>query len=150
MKNNSSLFTKGVEVASSVIIANEEGKILLTKSPKWNNKWAIPGGHIEPGENMKEAARREGEEETGLELDIGELVSFGELINPKGFHRPAHFIYFDFACIARGDQKVILEKRELSEYVWILPEEALEMDLAESYDKTIKDYMEYLKQVDNK
>lgn len=50
-------FPRGIEVVSGTIIRNREGEILLTKSPKWNNKWVIPGGHIEPGESILHAAK---------------------------------------------------------------------------------------------
>jgi len=36
------------------LIVNKEGKILLTKSHKWFDKYTLPGGHIEVGETMKE------------------------------------------------------------------------------------------------
>lgn len=45
-------FYKGVEVVGSAIIENLGGKILLTRSPKWSNKWTTSGGHIDPGETI--------------------------------------------------------------------------------------------------
>ena len=55
--------TLGVEI---VII--EEGKVLLIK---WRDfaVWALPGGGIDAGESAAEAAVREAQEETGLEVD---------------------------------------------------------------------------------
>ena len=137
-------FPQGVEVVGSAIIENSEGKILLVKSPKWNNKWLMPGGHIEPGEKIVEALLREAEEEVGLDLKFCGIVTFGELINSKDFYRPAHFIYFDILCRAKSEN-VKLDKRELTDFVWIDPREALKMDLAESYDRTINDYLKFKK-----
>lgn len=135
-------FPKDIEVIGSAIIENNDGKILLVKSPKWPDKWVMPGGHIEPGERIADAALREAEEETGLKLKAIEIISFGELINSQDFHRPAHFIYFDLLCrLESGELK--LDNRELTEYKWVSPEDALKMDLAESYDKTIGKYLSY-------
>ncbi len=135
-------FPKGVEVVGSAIIENSEGKILLVKSPKWKNKWTMPGGHIEAGETINQAILREIKEEVGLTLETEEMIAYGELINSKDFHRPAHFIYFNTLC--KTDNIIIkLEERELTEYTWVDPKTALEMDLAESYDKTIKDYLKF-------
>lgn len=45
-----------------------DGKILLVKrrNPPSANMWSLPGGHVEPGESVLEAAVRELEEETGV------------------------------------------------------------------------------------
>ena len=142
MVNNLKNYSRGVEVVGSAIIENTSGEILLVKSPKWRNKWTMPGGHIEPGEKIKDALLREAREETGLTLQSHGIIAFGELINSPDFHRPAHFIYFDLYCIA-ADSKVKLDNQELTEYCWVKPPQALEMDLAESYGETIKKFIKY-------
>lgn len=136
------IFPKGVEVVCSAIIEHE-GKILLVKSPKWNNKWLMPGGHIEPGENINTAVMRETKEEVNLSIKPEKIITSGELIDSKDFIRPAHFIYFDVLCKTESTQ-VDLDGEELIEYKWVTPKEALGMDLAESYDRTIKDYVGFL------
>lgn len=138
-------FPKGIEVIVGVVIENDEGEILLVKGPKWANKWVMPGGHVEVGEKITDAAVREGEEETGLKLTYVGTFSFGELINSNDFHRSAHFIYFDVVLMVKnGDVK--LDKRELTEYQWVVPKEALKMDLVEKYDKTIQEYIKFKKE----
>jgi len=47
------------------LVINVDGQILLGKRSD-NGMWATPGGHVDPGENFEEAARRELREETGL------------------------------------------------------------------------------------
>lgn len=145
MKNNQNKFPRGVEIVGSAIIENKKGEILLVRSPKWSNKWTMPGGHIEPGEKIEEALLREVEEEVGLKLKSQGIVAHGELIDSKDFHRPAHFIYFDILC-KTNNENIKLDKKELFEYVWVKPKKALIMDLAESYEQTIKDYLKFKKQ----
>ena len=137
-------FPKGVEVTGSAIIENDKGEILLVRSPKWHNKWVMPGGHIESGETIANSQKREAEEETGLKLKPIKIVGFGELIGSKDFYRPAHFIYFDVLCQVKGGE-IHLDNQELTEYKWVKPQQALKMDLAESYDQTVRDYLEYIK-----
>jgi len=142
MAKSNPKFMRGVEVVGSSIIEDSDGKILLVKSPKWHNKWTFPGGHIEPGEGIEEAILREAKEEVGLKLESLGIIAYGELIGSADYHRPAHFIYFDIFC--KTDSKDIkLDNMELTDYVWVKPEQALEMPLAESYDKTIKDYLKF-------
>jgi nucleoside triphosphatase len=135
-------FPRGVELVGSAIIENDQGEILLTQSPKWNNKWTLPGGHIEPGEIMDDAINREAEEETGLRLQHVAVIAWGQLINSKDFHRPAHFIYFDVYCrIIGGNLK--LDGDELTDYKWLTPQKALELDLAESFPESIQDFIKF-------
>jgi 8-oxo-dGTP pyrophosphatase MutT (NUDIX family) len=61
-------------VAASVLIFDDQNRILLHHRTD-NDKWGIPGGYINPGESVEQAARREVMEETGLTL--GKLELFG-------------------------------------------------------------------------
>jgi nucleoside triphosphatase len=140
MKNNK--FKRGIEVVVGVIIVNSDGKILLAKSPKWRNKWTVPGGHIELGETIQEAALREAKEEVGLDLESSGIISQGELIGSKDFHRPAHFIYFDVLC-KTGKPDVKIDNKELTGYKWFLPVEALRADLEELTKKSVNSYIKF-------
>jgi ADP-ribose pyrophosphatase YjhB (NUDIX family) len=51
----------------------EDGKILLTKRRDFP-VWCIPGGHLSPGESLVDAAIREAKEETGLDVELLNLV----------------------------------------------------------------------------
>lgn len=135
-------YPRGVEIVSSAIIQKNR-KILIAKSPKWSNKWTFPGGHIEAGESVLNAAMREATEKTGLKLKPIKILAFGELINSKDFHRPAHFIYFDCVFDAIGG-KIKLQNNELSEIKWLKPKDALKLELAESYSETLQKYIEFL------
>ena len=46
------------EIVIGVMVYNDNGEILLTKSSKWGDHWQIPGGHVELGETEIETARR--------------------------------------------------------------------------------------------
>lgn len=129
-----------MEIVGSAVIENPAGEILMVQSPKWRDKWVMPGGHIEPGETIIQAIVREAEEEVGLKLQPVKIVSFGELINSPDFHRPGHFIFFDVWCKAQS-LKVKLDGRELTAYRWASPSDALLLPLAQSYDQTIRDFV---------
>lgn len=62
-----------IQTGAAVIIRNEEGKILLQERTD-RNKWVLPGGCQELGENLRQTAVREAYEETGIELDSNKLI----------------------------------------------------------------------------
>ncbi|MDD0997038.1 NUDIX domain-containing protein [Pseudomonas sp. TNT2022 ID1044] len=51
----------------ATVICEQDRHILLVRKPRC--RWALPGGKVEPGETVPEAAQRELQEETGLESD---------------------------------------------------------------------------------
>ena len=56
------------EPTVGALIFNQEKEIFLMTSPKWKGKYVIPGGHIEMGEEIEQALRREIKEETNLNI----------------------------------------------------------------------------------
>jgi len=139
MKNK---FPRGVEVVGAPIIENLKGEILLVKQPKWSNKWTLPGGHVEPGEKIEDAIMREAEEEVGLKLKNPKFITHGELIGSRDFYRPAHFVFYDYA-FKTADENVKIDENEISEFKWVKPQDALKMDLAETYGQTIMDFIKF-------
>ena len=59
-------------VSVAALVTNDEGKILLVKSP-WRG-WEYPGGLIEPGESFEAALKREVREESGVEIEVTGFV----------------------------------------------------------------------------
>ncbi len=86
--------------ASTAIITDGAGRILLVRRNRepGRNEWALPGGFVENGESPAEAARRELEEETGLDasgpslVDIiyQESVYYGTSLLIIGYHFSHH------------------------------------------------------------
>ena len=53
-----------------IIIEMEDGGIVLIKRKRHPIGWAIPGGFVDYGESLEEAALREAREETSLEVTL--------------------------------------------------------------------------------
>jgi nucleoside triphosphatase len=127
------------------IIRNNEGKILLCKMPinrgVYPGQWAIPGGGIEEGEEMREALGRELQEEVGLE--VTEIVPFcfdddtREKINKDGSKEMLYMIHLIFDCKAVGDADLrpVLND-EFDEYAWVKPDGVGKYDINEATRKT--------------
>ena len=115
------------EPTVGAVIFNKENKILLCKSHKWNNQYVIPGGHIELGEQMEKALKREIYEETGLEIYDIKLIAIKESIYNKSFHEDKHFIFIDYVCKTKIDEVTLNDEAE--EYIWIDINDVFNYDL---------------------
>ncbi len=112
------------EPTVGALIFNQEGKALLVKSDKWRDKYCIPGGHIELGETMEDALRREIKEETGLDIYDLEFVMMQEFIFDEAFHEQRHFIFLDFVCKTDANESEVVLNFESQEFIWVSLEEA--------------------------
>jgi nucleoside triphosphatase len=120
------------EPTVGIFIFNPSGELLLLKSHKWPGKYVVPGGHVELGERLEEAAVREAKEETGLDVYDLEFINFQQFIHDPSFWKRRHFIFFDFA--AKADSLSVALNDEAQEHVWVRPEAALHLPL-DSYTR---------------
>ena len=129
------------EPTVGALIRNREGKLLLVTSHKWFDKLTIPGGHIELGETMEEAVKREVKEEVGLNVRVVRYLLEQEAIFTPEFWKRKHFIFFDFLCESGTDQ-VHVDNRELQDYHWVEPDEALGLTLESFTRRVLEKYLE--------
>lgn len=126
------------EPTVGALIFNPEGRLFLMSSHKWKGKYVIPGGHIELGETMVDALKREVKEETNLDIDDIEFVCFQEFIHDDRFWQRRHFIFFDFA--ARTDSTDVVLNDEAQEYMWVDLDEALTLPVEHYTAIAIRQY----------
>jgi len=132
------------EPTANGLIFNQKGKVFLVTSPEWKGKYVIPGGHIELGETIEQALKREIKEETNLNIFDIKFITLQEFIFGEEFHERRHFIFLDYACKTKTTNVALNE--EGSDYIWTTLDKALELPV-ESYTRTtILKYKEkYLK-----
>ena len=106
-----------------------DGRLLLIRRGRGPQvgKWAVPGGKVDLGESLVEAARREVAEETGLEIEVGPAIWVGESIGP-GSPPEWHYTLIDFLGSPIGERSPRASD-DASEVTWITIDEARAMDL---------------------
>ncbi|MCL6444087.1 MAG: NUDIX hydrolase [Alicyclobacillus sp.] len=104
-----------VDVAYVLIFDELAKKTLMVKNAD-NNRWTLPGGAVEPGETLIQAAMREAWEEAGIGVEVGALVSVNELIKQED---QEHILFFTFRAFIRNGQPHIVRPDEISAVEWV-------------------------------
>ncbi len=130
---------KCITLTVDAIIPYEGGIVLVRrKNEPFKGKYALPGGIVEYGERVEDAAVREAKEETGLKCKIERLV--GVYSDPNRDPR-GHFVSICFILIPVGGE---LKAGSDAEDVKVFKLEELP-ELAFDHEKMIKDAEVYLR-----
>ena len=131
------------EATVGALILNPKGEVLIVRSSKWNDKYTVPGGHIELGERAEDAIKREVKEETSLDVEVERLLLVQQAIYPRFYHKHEHFVFMDYLCRTKGTN-VKLDGRELQHYVWVNPRDALKLDTEQYTRNFVTKYLQEL------
>ena len=117
----------------------EDGRVLLVKRghPPLEGEWSIPGGVLELGETLREAAAREAREETCLTVETGDLLGVYDRVLRDDTHRTLyHYVLVDFLCRrASGEAQAAGDAAEVR---WYTPAEVRNLKLAEDTAEVIR------------
>ena len=86
----------------NVVVADDAGRILLIRRTD-NGNWAVPGGAIDLGESMIDAAVRETREESGIDCEITGLIGI--------YTDPRHLIHYTSNDEVRQEFSIVLTAR---------------------------------------
>lgn len=110
--------------------------IVLIKRKNPPPGWALPGGFVDYGESLEEAAVREAKEETSLDVQlIGQLHTYSD---PKRDPRQ-HTISTVYIAKAWGRPKA----QDDAQQIRVFAEEEIDIPLAFDHDQILKDYFAY-------
>ncbi len=128
------------EPTVGALIFNPRGQLFLMRSHKWHGQYVIPGGHIELGESMIDALKREVKEETNLDIFDIEFVCFQEFIHDDRFWERRHFIFFDYACRTRSTEVILND--EAQGYDWVDSDRLSDFPMEHYTEIALRAYLE--------
>lgn len=126
----------------NVVVVDEHERMLLIQRTD-NENWALPGGAIDLGESLRQAAVRETLEETGIRCEVTGLVGI--------YTNPEHRIHYTSDDEVRQEFSVVLTARptagvptvgsESSEVRWVSPAERDAYPMHASMRARVEDYL---------
>lgn len=128
--------TPQIRVGIGVMIIRD-GKILLgkRKNAHGDGEYAFPGGHLEYMESFEGCARRETQEETGIEI---QNIRFQFLLNMKTY-APKHYVHIGVLADWKSGEPQVLEPDKCESWEWY-PLDQLPAPLFEACRFSIESY----------
>lgn len=116
-----------------IIIELESGGIVLIKRKNPPPGWAIPGGFVDYGESLEEAAVREAKEETNLDVELIRQLHTYSAPERDPRHHTITTVY-----IAKA--KAVPEAGDDASAVGVFTESTLPVDIAFDHRLVLRDY----------
>lgn len=127
-------FKNPVPTVDIIIEVPNKGIILIERKNSPFG-WALPGGFVDYGESLEDAAKREAQEETSLTIELkGQFHTYSE----PGRDPRQHNISTIYLATAQGIPKAADDAKEIG----IFTEDTLPSSLAFDHGKILKDYFE--------
>lgn len=121
----------------AVIVESGRALVVRRGTEPLKGQWSIPGGVVELGETLRQAAAREAKEETGLEVEPGEVLEVVDRIMRDAEQKiQYHYVLVDFLC--RRIAGKARSGADASELRWITPEELDSFPIADSAAAVIR------------
>jgi ADP-ribose pyrophosphatase YjhB (NUDIX family) len=129
--------------SANVIVVNDQGEILMIRRTD-NDNWAVPGGGMDLGESITDAAVRETQEETGITCEVTGLVGI--------YTNPRHVILYTSNGEVRQEFSIVFTARsvggalrpssESSEPQWVSPATVASLQMHPSMRQRIQHYLD--------
>jgi len=129
-----------------VVIESERALLIRRGGPPMEGQWSIPGGMLELGETLTQGVARELAEETGLDVNVLDIIEVLERIFPAlpgaagapgDAARPQyHFVILDYLCEARGG--TLCAGSDAREFAWAREDELLKFDLTAAATRVLR------------
>lgn len=129
--------------SANVVVLNDAGQFLLIKRTD-NSNWSLPGGAMDLGESIGQAAVREVREETGIDCELTGLVGI--------YTNPNHVLEYTSDGEVRQEFSIVFTARALggeptpssesSQVVWVEPVDMDRYEMHPSMRQRVDHYLE--------
>ena len=129
----------------AVIIREDRVLLVCRATEPLKGEWSVPGGVLELGEKLRDGIRREVLEETGLEVEPGEVLDvFDSIFRDEQGRTQYHYVLIDYLCrLLLGEAKA---GSDVSEVRWVQEVELAAMGLRDSIEQVVRKGFRRVKQ----
>ena len=121
----------------AVIIDSGRALLVRRNTEPLKGEWSVPGGVLELGEKLRDGAAREALEETGLHVEVGEVLDVFDSIFPDSDGRTQyHYVLIDFLCRPLAGEAA--PGSDVSEVQWITAADLDHFSLRDSIAQVIR------------
>ena len=121
----------------AVIVSGNRALLVRRATEPLKGEWSVPGGVLELGEKLRDGAGREALEETGLQVEVGEVLDvFDSIFADADGLTQYHYVLIDFLCRLRAGEAVA--GSDVSEVLWVTESDLEELGLRDSITQVVR------------
>ena len=119
-------------LAVGAIVVHDDSLLMVLRGREPNKGlWTVPGGRVEAGEYIADALKREVREETGIEIEVGDLLG---VLERRG---EEHFVILDFLAQPLDDMAPRASD-DAAEARWVPLREVAKLDCTPRFVETLR------------
>jgi 8-oxo-dGTP diphosphatase len=125
-------------VAVGVVVKRGREVLLVRRlNEPSQGRWSLPGGVVELGETVQEAARREVWEECGLQVEPGEVLAVVDnIVRDEAGRIRFHYILIDLLAEYLGGELTVAS--DISDACWVSEEDLGALDVTEKARELVR------------
>ena len=121
----------------AVIVRDGRALLVRRNTEPLKGEWSVPGGVLELGEKLRDGATREALEETGLHVEVGEVLDVFDSIFPDTNGRTQyHFVLIDFLCRSAAGEATA--GSDVSDVKWVTEADLADLHLRDSIAQVVR------------
>jgi 8-oxo-dGTP diphosphatase len=121
----------------AIIVSGDRALLVRRATEPLKGEWSVPGGALELGEKLRDGAVREALEETGLQVEAGEVLDVFDSIFPDSDGRTQyHYVLIDFLCRPLAGEATA--GSDVSEVRWVTESDLAAMNLRASIARVVR------------
>jgi len=134
-------YPKAPIVAVGVVVKRGHEVLLVQRlNEPSRDRWSLPGGMVELGEMVREAARREVQEECGLQVEPGEVLAVVDnIVRDEAGRIRFHYVLIDL--LAEYVSGELVAASDIGDARWVREEELAELDVTEKAKQLVREIL---------
>jgi len=121
----------------AVVVQGSRVLLVRRNTEPLRGEWSVPGGMLELGEKLRDGVRREVQEETGIDVEPGDVLEVFDSIFTDTLGRTQyHYVLIDYLCRPLGAEA--RAGSDVSDVRWVSADALPAMDLRESIQQVVR------------